>query len=204
MSVIHEAMVREYFEMLGYFVRQPRKDWIPGRPKNPEEEISMLVLHPGVEKHAPPETELWTSDDLKTVARAVIGVCGVHGVRCYASTLHNMTDLLRFASAESLEFASRILGTREIASILCVPRAPVSPQARRSLIAAARKYGVTGILTFETILTGLLRGVHPSRWYEKSDLLQALRLLKLYGLIRSPQMELFERRQRRAGRATSY
>ena len=46
------------------------------------------------------------------------------------------------------------------------------------------------------MLVELLGLVKTNRNYEKSDLLQTLRILKNYGFIKDPQMELFTKRRR--------
>ena len=74
MAAVKEWVVREYFEMQGYLVTQPRKHRAPGRQKTAEEEVDLVVLHPRVSEHKLPESEVWTTRDLKTVARAVVGV----------------------------------------------------------------------------------------------------------------------------------
>ena len=46
MSAVNEAIVREYFESLGFLVRQPRKYQVSARPKHIEEEVDLLVVNP--------------------------------------------------------------------------------------------------------------------------------------------------------------
>ena len=50
------------------------------------------------------------------------------------------------------------------------------------------------------MLLELLEGVDTNKNYEKSDLLQILRILKNYDLLKAPQLELFALRKRRARR----
>ena len=47
------------------------------------------------------------------------------------------------------------------------------------------------------MLQELVAKVDVNRNYDKSDMLQMLRILKVYGLVRDPQLELFSRRARR-------
>jgi len=48
------------------------------------------------------------------------------------------------------------------------------------------------------MLLELVSAVSLNRNYEKSDLLQILRILKAYGLVKDPQLEFFEKRGRKA------
>jgi len=53
-----------------------------------------------------------------------------------------------------------------------------------------RAKGVDGVISFRSILQELIASVHTNRNYQKSDLLQILRLLKNYDLLKEPQLEL--------------
>ena len=46
------------------------------------------------------------------------------------------------------------------------------------------------------MLLELVGRVDTKKNYDKSDLLQVIRLLKNYGLLRDPQLNLFEKRKR--------
>ena len=59
-------------------------------------------------------------------------------------------------------------------------------------MALIKKKGFDVVLTFDRILSRLLEHVERNRNYQRSDLLQTLRLLKNYGLVRPLQLELFE------------
>ncbi len=48
------------------------------------------------------------------------------------------------------------------------------------------------ILEFSSILEYLIRKVRPNKNYPNCDLLQLLRLLKRYRLLKDPQLELFK------------
>ena len=56
--------------------------------------------------------------------------------------------------------------------------------------------GVNGVVVFRNILQELASDIDVKNNYEKSDVLQMLRILKNYDLLREPQMELFTRRRK--------
>jgi hypothetical protein len=62
---------------------------------------------------------------------------------------------------------------------------------------------VDAVIPFRTMLVELIARTEVNRNYDKSDLLQVIRVLKNYQLFKDPQMELFRtgRRSRRPRRA---
>ena len=52
------------------------------------------------------------------------------------------------------------------------------------------------MIRIRNLLPELADGVDPQKIYEKSDLLQTLRILKNYDLIKDSQMELFRVKRR--------
>jgi hypothetical protein len=198
MSVVNDLIVREYFETLGYLVSQPRKYAAPhGRHKTAIEEVDLVVMNPLVKEHKLPENFVLVTQDLKTVARAIVAVRGWHTERFYVSTLERMPDLLRFVGTESIRYASKVLGDTSMAKILCLPRLPASGELKQKTIQAMRDRGVDGIISFQTILAELVERVDANRSYDKSDVLQVIRLLKNYEFIKDRQLDMFTRQKRR-------
>ena len=60
-----------------------------------------------------------------------------------------------------------------------------------------REHGVDHVLTFRTILDSMVQRVESNQSYAKSDTLQLLRLLRVYDMVKSPQLELFPDRPSR-------
>jgi hypothetical protein len=195
-AAVSERIVREFFEQQGYLVNMPFKYVTTGRQKTPAEEVDLLVLHPGMRQGKPPADPLWTAADLKGVVRAVVAVRGWHSERFYARTLEQSPDILRFAEAESMHAATRMLGGGPITRILCLPRLPASPDLKVRTLRLLKAGGVDGVLTFRVILSELVARTDVNAHYEKSDLLQTIRLLKNYDLLKDPQLELFTGRPR--------
>lgn len=201
MAAVNEWIVKEYFEQLGFLVSQPCKHSSNVRRRRVEEDLDLLVSQPGVAAQRVPEHMVWTAEDLKSVSCAVVGIYGGHTERFYAATLASNPDIVRFAGRAAREEAARRLNSAEVAVILCLPDLPASEELKTKALTALRERGVDGVLTFPTLLMGLIEAARVNRDYLKSDLLQVLRILKNYGLIRDPQMELFgKRRHRTAGK----
>jgi hypothetical protein len=202
MSAVNEAIVREFFESLGYAVSQPCKYSVPGRAKHALEELDLLVTHPLVREHVVPEHIVWTTEDLSTIARAVVSVRGWHTERMSVAKLEQTPELLRFVDKPTHRLACERLGSDQVASILCLPQLPVSGELKEKTLHTLKSRGVDGVLSFRTMLLRLLEGVNRNRNYDKSDLLQTLRILKTYGLLSDTQLDLFGARKRKTRAAT--
>lgn len=200
MSAVSEWIAREYFEQLGYLTSQPYKYISSSRQKKADEELDLLIVHPQVQEHRTPEHMVWTTDDLSSVARAVVGVRGWHTERIYAATLEQTPEISRFASQLVRSAASARLGTGPVAAVLCLPELPASGALKEKTLKALRERGIDGVLSFRTMLSELVSMVKTNRNYDKSDLLQILRILKNYEFLREPQMELFAGRGRKPRR----
>jgi hypothetical protein len=81
--------------------------------------------------------------------------------------------------------------------ILVVPALPHTESARRETVAFLRSKGVDAVLPFRTLLGDLVNQIEVNRNYQKSDLLQMIRILKNYNFFREPQLELFKARRRK-------
>lgn len=191
MAAVNEWIVREYFESLGYLVGQPRKYVVPGRAKTADEEVDLVASHPARARHEVPGEILWNRDSLRTVKRVLVGVRGWHSERFYASTFEQAPDILRFAGAESSRYAATRLGSTEFARVLCLPRLPASGELKAMTIDALRAHGIDGVISFRTLLGELIDQVDVNKNYEKSDLLQVIRLLKNYDFVKDKQLEFF-------------
>jgi hypothetical protein len=80
--------------------------------------------------------------------------------------------------------------------ILVVPALPLAAAARDESIALLRSKGVDAVIPFRTMLADLVARTEINRNYQKSDLLQTIRILKNYDLIKDPQMELFKSKRK--------
>ncbi|MDD5483009.1 MAG: hypothetical protein PHP98_05095 [Kiritimatiellae bacterium] len=203
MASVSAWIVREYFEMLGFLIIQPCKYAISGRPKRIEEETDLIAFNPLVAEQSVPPHILWVTADLKKIARAVIGVYGWHTERFYPAMLENLPELVRFAGEESARMASRRLGGGQIVKILCLPQLPVAQKLKDDALRLLKAMGIDGVLEFRTILAEIISRVDKNRNYEKSDVLQVVRIFKNYGLFREAQLELFSGRRKTCRRKES-
>lgn len=196
MASMNEQIVREYFEMLGFFVIQPNKYQVAARKKTADEEIDMLICRPEGQAGALPDHGLWGSAELHEVHKALVSVRGWHTDRFSPAVLDKSPELFRFADDDVLKKAGVFLGDGPLAKILCLSGLPASKTLQQQVLDSLNDRGVNGVVTFRNMLQELAADIDVKNNYEKSDVLQMLRILKNYDLLREPQMELFTRRRR--------
>lgn len=201
MAGFDENIVREYFELHGFLVRQMRKYQVQSRRKLAEEEIDLAVYNPtwGAGDREP--NFLLFASELPYIHRAVVVVKAWH-------TTHRFTPKLLKSSSEILKFLEKnvskvIAGSftdpsptfgqaEDLKRILVLPGLPTSEPYRSESIQLLRDQGVDGIISFRTMLLDIIQKIEVNRSYQKSDLLQILRVLKNYDLLKDSQMALFK------------
>ena len=196
MAAVSEAIVREYFELHGFFVRQQRKYVAPARRE--EEEVDFLVINP---RPRPGEAALpfvLGSSDLPRVARAVVAVKGWHTETFSIARLANAPEIFRFVEPAIFQQAVKAFGQAgPLTKILVVPTLPHTVEARAQSIELLRAKGVDAVILFHTLLADLIRETEANRNYQKSDLLQIIRVFKAYDFFKEPQLELFKSKRPR-------
>lgn len=197
MSKINDSIVAEYFESLGFIVNRPCKYVIPGRAKTPDEEMALLVVNPLAPENRIPGTVLWGNAEVQCISRGVVAVMGWHCERFYQSMFEKVPELLRFTGESVSRSVEKRLGTRDFAKIICLADLPASREHREKTLASLRQKGVDGVILFKTVLDHLVNIVDTNRNYEKSDVLQVLRILKSHKLLKDDQLELFQKKNRR-------
>lgn len=203
MSGFDEDIVREYFELNGFFVRQLRKYVVQSRKKRADEEIDLIVFNPDA-SGTPSETgfQLFSSD-VSSIRKAVVVVKAWHTSRFTPAMLKSSSRIFDFLKKDVLSKAEAYFSFDEkevgpefqnfegFKKILVIPGLPTSDPQRSESIQLLKEQGVDGIIAFSTILENLLRNVEVNHSYQKSDLLQLMRILKIYDMVKEPQMNLF-------------
>lgn len=197
MSAINEQIAREYFESHGFFVRQAHKYIVMARNKRPSEEIDLVIVKPAQAAHDVPTDILWSGRHLSGIARAVVSVRGWHTERISVQTLQNFPQLFRFAMPDAVASVKPLLGDAPVARIICLPDLPTATSARKDALAVLRSRGVDGVVLFPTMVRELATSLETTNNYEKSDVLQMLRIVKNYDLFREDQLEFFRKQPRK-------
>ena len=79
-----------------------------------------------------------------------------------------------------------------------MPALPQNRQARDQSIDLLKSKGVDAVIPFYAMLADLIDQIEVNRNYQKSDLLQIIRILKNYDFFKEPQLELFRPKRRKA------
>lgn len=195
MAAVSETIVREYFELHEFLIRQHRKYIAP--TKREDDDIDFFVLNPQPQPLAGERPFVLTSPDLKFIQRAVVVVKGYHTETFSPARLANAPEILRFVEPKVFLQAVKAFGQDGTPlKILVAPALPQMEQTRNETIAFLRSKGVDAVLPFRTMLADLVDKIEANRNYQKSDLLQMIRILKNYDFFREPQMELFKAKRR--------
>src|SRR2546430_613529 len=126
MSGVSDTMVREYFELHGFFVRQHRKYVSP--PRREDDEVDFAVLNPKPEPRGPLPFEL-RSAELAGVTRAVVVVKAWHTDTFSPSLLANAPEIFRFLEPANLRQATPVFATEEpVTKILVGPALPTGTE----------------------------------------------------------------------------
>lgn len=203
MSSVNEWITREYFESLGFMVRQPRKFQVSARPKLAEEEIDLLVINPLARDQRISDEMVWSSYELRHIQRAIVAVRGWHTERFTPAVLEMTPEVFRLSDDYVLQKAEEMMGEGAVAKILCLPELPASKDLRDQVLRLLKDKGIDGVLLFPTMLLELAAYVDVNKNYEKSDLLQILRILKAYNLLQNAQLELFKPKAKRRSASPS-
>jgi hypothetical protein len=196
MAAVSETIVREYFELHEFLVRQHRKYIAPTKAE--DDDIDFFVLNPQPKPLTGERPFVLSAPDLAFIERAVVVVKGYHTETFSPARLANAPEILRFVEPKVFQQAIKAFGQDGTPlKILVVPALPQAEQARQDTIAYLRSKGVDAVLPFCTMLADLLDKIEVNRNYQKSDLLQMIRILKNYDFFREPQMELFKPKRRK-------
>lgn len=199
MSSFDEDVVREYFELNHFFVRQLQKYQVRSRSKVAGTTASMLVLNPGTPEESRPKGFQLFSVDMATVRQALVLVHGWQHTRVTPAILKSnarLADFLKKELSKQMDWSvvtedESIEEIEAYKKLMVVPGLPTAEPHRSGCIALFKEQGIDGVIAFSTILEDWLRQVEVNHSYNKSKLLQLVRVLKIYDMVQSPQLRLF-------------
>jgi hypothetical protein len=200
MAAVSESIVREFFELHDFLVRQHRKYISPTR-NDSEDDIDFFVVNPHPDPASGDLPFILNVQDLPAIQRAVVVVKGWHTEIFSQARLNHAPSILRFVEPKALQQAARAFGGEDTPlKILIVPALPQEAGSREQTIQLLKSKGVDAVIPFRTMLADLIANVAPNRNYQKADLLQMIRIFKVYDFFREPQLELFKAKRRKTGK----
>jgi len=195
-AAVSETIVREYFELRGFLVRQQRKYVAPTRRE--DEDIDFFVLNPLPNATNLPLPFVLAPENMRAIVRAIVVVKGWHTETFSPAVLENAPEIFRFVQPGVFQQAARAFsGDEPLTKILVVPALPQSQVARNQSIEMLRAKGVDAVIPFHTMLGDLIDQIEVNRNYQKSDLLQVIRILKNYDFLKERQLELFKPKRKK-------
>jgi hypothetical protein len=196
MAAVSETIVREYFELHEFLVRQHRK--YIAQTKREDDDIDFFVLNPHPQKHDAGVPFILSSSDLRFIERAVVVVKGWHTETFSMAVLAHAPEIFRFVEPKVFQQAARAFGGDGAPTkILVVPALPQGEDARQQSVELLRSKGIDAVIPFRVMLADLIGHIEVNRNYQKSDLLQMIRILKNYDFFKEPQLELFKSRRKK-------
>ncbi len=194
MAGFDDNLVREYFELNGFFTRTAAKPGATARARRSDEPGLLQVLNPSPRVGAEPGFQLFGAD-LAGLAGAVVAVKGLPAKGLTAAMLRrgDFLDFIRKEAAPAAKeaFADPAPAGERAPRVLVLPGLPAQEPPRSESIALLRAQGVDHVLTFRTILENLIQTAETGGAAGRSDTLQLLRLLRAYDMVNAAQLELF-------------
>jgi hypothetical protein len=195
MAGFDDSLVREFFEVNGFFVRQSPQPPVTGKRKRSETE-SAVFFH-NAQPAAPRERAFQLfGADLVSLTAGVAVVRDWHGQKAVTPTTIRRGDFLDFIRKEACAAAKEAwasLPADEAApatKILVLPGLPSQEPARSESIRLLKEAGVDHVISLRTIVENLVQHAEaPSS--RESPTLALLRLLRVYDMVRTTQLELF-------------
>jgi hypothetical protein len=195
-AAVSETIVREYFELHEFLVRQPRK--FIAQSKREDDDIDFFVLNPHAKARQGEQPFVLSSADLASIERAIVVVKGWHTETFSSARLASTPEIFRFVEPKVFQQAAKAFGGDSTPTkILIVPALPQAAKARDESIALLRSKGIDAVILFHAMLADLVEHIEVNRNYQKSDLLQMIRILKNYDFFKEPQLELFKSKRRK-------
>lgn len=196
MADVSIAVVREFFEAYRFLVKINRK-YVPTKKNRTKiEEIDFFVMNLNPQD-SNVSSFVIRAEDIQKVSRAIVKVKGWHTESFSPAVLTAFPKIFQFVQPGVVKLAAQFFGTQEFSRILVVPSLPATRKAKERSIEILKAKGVTGVIEFKTILEGVTEQVRPNRNYFESDVLQLIRMFKIYGMLKDGQLELFGRKRRK-------
>lgn len=199
MSGFEEHIVREYFEQHGFLVRQLRRNHEIGKRRIQGETIDLAVLNSAFAPTGRPSAFLLFTTELVCLERAIVIPRAWHQVARFSpNLLKSSSEVQKFiekhAAKEMEAFEAMVdlpAGWETSKRILVLPSLPTREPHRTESIDFLRSIGIDGVISFRAIALDVIAKLEVGRIYDKNPSMELLRGLKVYDLLKEPQLGLF-------------
>ena len=183
MPDINETIVRRFFELSGFLVRTNVKYWYSGEKGGGESDIDLVVYNLNPDRLSRPSSFVLTLDELPGLRRAIVETKGWHTMSFTEAVIRTTPRIFNFVRPEAIAAASEVFQDADFRRILVVSKLSPVAENRRAAIQLLLEGGVDHVIEFGTIIGYIADQVAPNKNYPDSEILQAIRLLKVYGLM---------------------
>src|SRR5512137_230035 len=108
MGSVSETIVREYFELNEFLVRQHRK--YIAQTRREDDDIDFFVLNPHRRARQGDQPFVLNSPDLASIERAIVVVKGWHTETFSSARLASTPEIFRFVEAKVFQQAAKVFG----------------------------------------------------------------------------------------------
>lgn len=177
--------------MNNFAVLANKKYAFSSKKRKEKEEINLIIQNIGQHKTKKDIPFLLTAESLPFIKTAILEVKGWHTGKFTPAVLNKSPHIFNFVRPSVISAAAKMLGTDDFKKILIIPTLSNSKQTRENSISIMKDKGVDHLIEFKTILSFIIENIKTNKNYIESDILQTIRLLKHYSLIKDKQLELF-------------
>lgn len=191
--IFEASLVRLFFEVNQFYVLQQNQG-SSGLPKKiGEGSLIKIKNNDYADREKLTGFQIFVGDLVK-VNFAEVLVRNYHPEKTYPKTFKNSKKLRDLLKKDIQKYGTTPLFSEQEESflkILVVPSLPSDSVYREELENFLKGVGVQAILSYRTIVENILKKVDFNKQFPKDSLLETLRILKIYDLIKDPQLELF-------------
>jgi hypothetical protein len=191
--IFEASLVRLFFEVNQFYVLQQNQG-SSGLPKKiGEGSLIKIKNNDYADREKLTGFQIFVGDLVK-VNFAEVLVRNYHPEKTYPKTFKNSKKLRDLLKKDIQKYGTTPLFSEQEESflkILVVPSLPSDSVYREEIENFLKGVGVQAILSYRTIVENILKKVDFNKQFPKGSLLETLRFLKIYDLIKDPQLELF-------------
>lgn len=182
MTAVEALILRHYFELQGFLVRQCL-------PKSPNGAESLQIVNPVLKKQDAGCPPILFSSDLQKIHKALVWLPSWGALKISPTLLKSSAELSKFIDKRLAERKRPAeLEEGEHLKIVVVPAIPMDEPYRGETIALLQARGVSAMLSLRSVIQDLIVRQdirHPQEG------LQLLQILVNFDLLKTTQMELF-------------
>jgi len=180
MPDIDETIVRHFFELNGFLVRSNVKYELA--KGGGESDIDLVVYNLSPNKERPPADFVLDANSLPGIEGAIVEVKGWHNDAFTPSTISSFPEVFNFVRPEALKAASEFFHGADFRRILVLSRLSPVEEARNAAIELLKAGEIQHVTEFPTIIHFIAEQVQKKKNYRDSEIMQTIRLLKIYGM----------------------